>query len=137
MTPDSPAVAAAAVEEQVVGTQIEGLEEELALLRQKILFSLELYHFLSRSMIHQTLGTATTTRLWGPILDRLIEEGLVACTTLTAKTPLDRNQTFSVYHLAIRPYPQTADITVAPARSNAALEEDIQESVAAQQRRAS
>jgi hypothetical protein len=83
-------------------TKIDGLEEELSMLREKILFALTLYPFLARSMLHQCLGTSTSRRLWDPILDALLEEGLIKQTTLTAKTPLDRNQTFKVYHLATK-----------------------------------
>lgn len=97
-----------------VATQIDGLDEELAMLRDKILFYLELYPFLSRSMIHMALGTATSRRLWSPILDKLIEEGAVVCTTLHAKTPLDRNQTFTIFHLASRTYEPTDNIVIAP-----------------------
>ena len=83
---------------------VEGALEEIRMLRDKILFSLELYHFLSKSMIHQAVGTATSRRLWDPVLDALIQEGLIECTTLEAKTPLGRNQTFTIYHLSTRPY---------------------------------
>ena len=76
---------------------VEGALEEIRMLRDKILFALELYHFLSKSMIHQAVGTATSRRLWDPVLDELIKEGAVVCTTLEAKTPLGRNQTFNIY----------------------------------------
>jgi hypothetical protein len=102
---------------QIAETQIDGLQEELEVLRNKILFALTIYPFLQRSMLHQVVGTSVSRRLWDPILESLIEEGLISKTTLAAKTPLARNQTFKVYHLATRQYIPTEDILIVQADS--------------------
>jgi hypothetical protein len=87
---------------------LSGVDQELQLLRDKILFVLEIFPFLTLSHIHISIGTATSRRLWAPILDQLLEEGKIKLTTLHAKTPLERNQTFKVYHLSSHEYEDTA-----------------------------
>lgn len=72
--------------------------------RLRILHALEVFPFISGSMLHQAIGTATATQLWKPILDQLIEEGLVKETNLQAKSPTGRAQSYTIYHLADRVY---------------------------------
>lgn len=81
-----------------------GVQETIELLRAKILHQLEIFPFLSRSMIHMSIGTATPTQLWGPILDSLVEEGAVKVTELSCRTPGDRQQAYTIYHLATNHY---------------------------------
>lgn len=87
-----------------MNTENTSMQEVVDLTRAKILHQLEIFPFLSRSMIHVSVGTATPTQLWVPILDALIEEGLVTTTELSCKTPVDRNQVYTVYHLATHEY---------------------------------
>lgn len=116
--------------EQPLTTEVvAGAAEEARMLRDKILFTLEIYPFLSKSMIHQAVGTATSRRLWGPILDRLVEEGAVVTTTISIRTPLERNQTVKLYHLSSRQYLATHDniATIAHAQGAEALQSSDQD----------
>lgn len=74
------------------------------LIRDKILHVLEIFPYISNSMIHMAIGTSTPTILWKPILEQLVKEGLILETTITAKSPLDRQQTYTIYHLPKNAY---------------------------------
>lgn len=98
-------------ESQVVSSAQEGggvpddsLNEYARILREKILFGLEIYPAVSPTMLHTFLGTATSTHVWKPILNDLIAEGLVARVEVTMTSPHDRTQTYSVLHRTDKPY---------------------------------
>lgn len=98
----------------------ESVQKELDALREKILFALEIFPFISRSMIHMAIGTGTSRGLWSPILDQLVTDRKVCAITVYAKTPTNRNQSFTLYHLPSRLYqPTHDDITFSPADENA------------------
>lgn len=79
-------------------------EEYIDILRTKILFSLKVYPFLSPSMLHVALGTATSTALWKPILEALIVEGKVNEAKVQLTSPHDRSQTYTILHLSDNTY---------------------------------
>jgi hypothetical protein len=85
-------------------TMQEEVAKELQLIRERILHALEIFPFLSSSGIHQAIGTATSTGLWRPILMALVAEGFVCRTEVTAQTPLNRTQSYMLYHLPLRTY---------------------------------
>lgn len=102
----------APIEEE--NARMDEVERQLQLMRERILHSLEIFPFLSRSMIHMSLGTATPVGLWQPLLEKLVEDGEVVCTEVHAKTPLNRSQAYTLYHLSSRTYtPTTNAITTA------------------------
>lgn len=72
--------------------------------RARILHALEIFPYLSSSMIHIAIGTSTSTKLWRPILGKLVEEGVVCETQRACKGPNDRNQNYTIYHLPANPY---------------------------------
>lgn len=82
----------------------EEIRKELSLIKARILHALEIFPFLSGSGINQAIGTNTSTALWRPILKRLVADGTVSCTEVVAQTPLNRTQTYTIYHLASRKY---------------------------------
>lgn len=82
----------------------EGVIDYLKLLREKILFGLEVYPYVSPSMLHVFLGTATSAHVWKSILNDLIAEGLVTREEVTLTTPHDRTQTYTILHLTQKPY---------------------------------
>lgn len=82
----------------------DGVQETLDLFKARILHTLELYPALSSSMIHIGLGTSTPTALWRPLLDALVAEGKVCKVEAQSRTPLDRNQSYTIYHLPENPY---------------------------------
>lgn len=79
------------------------------LFREKILHALEVFPFLSNSMIHMAIGTSNSTLLWKPVLEALVAEGSVVETTHSAKTPIDRSQSYTIYHLPINSYQHYID----------------------------
>lgn len=70
----------------------------------RMLHALEVFPFISPSMLHQAIGTATSTKLWRPLLDHLVEEGKVVLTEITLKTATGRMQSYAIYHLAKHAY---------------------------------
>lgn len=72
--------------------------------KARILHTLEIYPFISSSMVHISIGSSTPTLLWRPLLQELIEDGLVLETVRVAKTPADRSQSYTIYHLPANPY---------------------------------
>jgi len=72
--------------------------------RERILHALEIFPFISGSMLNQAIGTSTPTKLWKPILEQLVTEGKVSETLIHAKTPTGRAQTYTVLHLSRRTY---------------------------------
>ena len=79
--------------------------------RERILHALEIFPFISGSMLNQAIGTSTPTKLWKPLLEQLIAEGKVKETHIHAKSPTGRAQTYTVIHLAKREY-SASDMTI-------------------------
>ncbi len=80
------------------------LVEYTRMLREKILFGLEIYPAVSPTMLHTFLGTSTSTHVWKPILNELITEGLVEKTEVTLTSPHDRTQTYTIISRTDKPY---------------------------------
>ena len=72
--------------------------------RERILHSLAIFPFLSSSLLHMSIGTSTSHKLWKPLLEDLLEEGKVVETVITAKSATGRQQTYTIYHLAQNKY---------------------------------
>lgn len=72
--------------------------------RLRMLHALEVFPFISASMLHQAIGTSTSTALWRPLLTQLLEEKLVQEDTIQAKTPTGRSQSYTIYHLPHNKY---------------------------------
>ena len=68
-------------------------------MRKRILHNLEVFPFLSSSMLHIGIGTATMTEFWKPVLAKLVEDGEVCVHEVTAMAPSDRRQVYTIYHL--------------------------------------
>ena len=75
-----------------------------AMIREQILFSLKVWPYVSPSQLHVGLGTATPSNLWRMVLDGLIEEGLVCKRQIKLISPRERNQTYTILHLACNDY---------------------------------
>lgn len=88
-------------EDQGVQTNLENFAQ---MLREKILFGLQVYPYLSPTMLHVFLQTATPAGIWKPILNELIVEGLVVSEEVTLTSPHERTQTYTILHLATTPY---------------------------------
>lgn len=73
--------------------------------RLRILHALKVFPFISGSMLHQAIGTATSGALWKPILSQLVEAGEVVESTLCHATVTGRQQTYTFYHLPANKHP--------------------------------
>lgn len=81
-----------------------GVIETIKALEEKILHTLRIWPFISQSMLHVALGTATPTSLWKPIFQKLVDDGIIKQTQVSGMSPKDRAQTYTVFHLAENPY---------------------------------
>ena len=72
--------------------------------RARILHALEVFPFISGSMLHQALGTSTSIDLWKPLLAQLIEEAKVTKTEVSSRSVSGRAQSYTIYHLPKHPY---------------------------------
>lgn len=82
----------------------DGLAGHVQMLREKILFGLGVYPYLSPTMLHTFLGTSTSTHVWKPILNQLIAEGLVVSEEAKLTSPHERQQSYTILHLATNQY---------------------------------
>lgn len=73
-------------------------------MEEKILHALEVFPFLSASLIHMSIGTSTPTAIWRPVLAALVESGRVIETSYTTRNSTDRQQTYVIYHLPHNDY---------------------------------
>lgn len=84
------------------------IEDEMANIiehtKARILHSLQVFPFLAASQLHQSIGSATSTKLWRPLLEELIEDGKIVVTHIQEVTPSGRTQSYTIYHLAANPY---------------------------------
>jgi hypothetical protein len=73
--------------------------------RKRILHALDVFPFISASMIHQAIGTSTPTALWRPLLEELEAAGKVVKFERSFRNPMNgRMQPYTIYHLPNRPY---------------------------------
>lgn len=82
----------------------DSMAQVIELTRIRILHGLEIFPFISGSMLNQAVGTSIPGELWKPILAQLIDEGVVVETAHSAKSPTGRAQTYTIYHLAKNEY---------------------------------
>jgi S1-C subfamily serine protease len=80
------------------------MEASMDILRSKILHTLSIFPYLSQSMIQVGIGTAISPNMWKPLFQELIAEGKIVKTDVSATSPLERAQTYQVYHLPQNPY---------------------------------
>lgn len=74
------------------------------IIREKILQTLNIYPKISPTMLQVGIGTSITPKMWHPILDKLIEEGLVKRVARQAPNNVSgRDQTYTIISLAGTP----------------------------------
>ncbi len=74
-------------------------------IKEKIIHILTIYPFLSRAMIQTGLSPALPPKLWGPILDRMVEEGVVTHYDVQTVAPNGRNLVKGIFHLPTMKHP--------------------------------
>ena len=70
------------------------------MIRDKILKVLEIYPRISPSMLQIGIGSSLPTHVWHPILNDLLEDGVVKCDELVSLSSSGRNQIYKILHLA-------------------------------------
>lgn len=74
------------------------------IIREKILQTLSIYPRISPTMLQVGIGTSITPKMWHPILDSLIEEGLVKREARQAPNNVSgRDQTYTIISLTNTP----------------------------------
>lgn len=68
--------------------------------RQKITHLLRVYPAISATAIQTGIGTSQSPKLWRPLLQEMINEGIVKETKVNVVSPHERHQVHAVYHLA-------------------------------------
>lgn len=68
-------------------------------IRAKIIHTLSIWPKLSPSMLQVGIGTALSPKLWHPILNQLISEGVVVRDELPAKSAAGRDQIYTILRL--------------------------------------
>lgn len=83
-------------------SEVEMTEEEadVAAIEAKIVHLLGIYPIISPTMLQGGLGPAVKPSLWRPILEDLIERGIVVKTTEAKVTPAERYNTYTKLMLA-------------------------------------
>ena len=69
------------------------------LIRDKIIHVLSIFSRISPSMLQVGIGPALPRALWNPIIEELIEEGIVQQETKVCNTPSGRSQNYKILSL--------------------------------------
>lgn len=69
-------------------------------IRERISHALSIYPKLSPSMLQVGIGTALAPKIWKPVLETMIKEGVVIKEELSAKTPGNRDLEYTILSLA-------------------------------------
>lgn len=72
-------------------------------LRAKILHTLSVYPYLNASMLQVGIGTAISPKLWHPVKDALLREGLIVQEEIRTKSSVGRDQVYTIYRLSNTP----------------------------------
>ncbi len=91
--------------EQMTEAEQDNMEELVNATKDKILHLLETFPYISRSMIQTGLSPALPPKLWGPILDKAVEQGEIKLVEVATTNPSGRALTKGVYHLPHYAYP--------------------------------
>lgn len=90
--------------EAVVEAEGETVQDDT---REKILFILGIYPYISRSMIQVALGPGLPPKLWDPVLAGMVDKKEVCHCWENVTAPNGRASTKGVYYLPSFPYPPT------------------------------
>lgn len=80
---------------------VDAALDYIADIRERILFTLSIYPKVSPTMLQVALGTSTRPAVWHPVLNQLIEDGLVDRTQVRPPTPAPsgRDQVYTIIQL--------------------------------------
>lgn len=69
-------------------------------IRERIVHTLRIFPKVSLSMLQVAIGTSLPPKMWHPVLDALLLEGVVEKKQQTWATPSGRNQVYTILSLA-------------------------------------
>jgi hypothetical protein len=104
---DAQAAQATSVAEAQAETLSASLHEAADDVKAEIIQLLETYPYVSRSMIQVGLGPACPPKLWGPVLQALVDSGEVKLENMPVTTPKGRTLNKVIMHLKKFPWPVT------------------------------
>jgi S1-C subfamily serine protease len=70
------------------------------MIKARILKVLEIYPKISPSMLQIGIGSSLPAKMWHPVLETLIEEGVIVRDNIVALSSTDRQQVYKVLSLA-------------------------------------
>lgn len=79
------------------------------LIRERIIHTLSIYPRISPSMLQVGIGTALSPKMWRPVFEKLISDGIVQQVINTSKSPSNRDQSHTTVSL-VQPSNQHKDI---------------------------
>lgn len=65
------------------------------LMRDKIVHTLTIWPILSPSMLQVGIGTSISPKIWHPVLEQLIKDGIITREELRAKSSIGRDQIYT------------------------------------------
>lgn len=87
------------VEDITFGSEDEGQDDQYTSIRARIMFVMRIYPRLSASMIQVGIGPHTKPDIWRPILEEMVEEGVLIRKYIPTTTPKGTYRTVSVLEL--------------------------------------
>ncbi len=72
-------------------------------MRAKILHCLSIWPYLNPSMLQVGIGTAVSPRIWHPVRDQLIREGLIVQEEIRTRSHVGRDQVYTILRLKTAP----------------------------------
>jgi hypothetical protein len=91
---------AAMIEE---GEDFVELRATRQIMRAKILHTLSIWPYLNPSMLQVGIGTAVSPRIWHPVKEALIKEGLIVQEEIRARSHVGRDQVYTILRLSTAP----------------------------------
>lgn len=71
---------------------VQSVAEDL--IRERILFVFSVYPAISRSMLQSAVGSSLAPAVWSPVLQKLLDRGVLEQKTTFKTTPSGRSQSF-------------------------------------------
>lgn len=76
--------------------------------KDRINHTLEVYPYVSRSMLQVAIGPGLSPKFWDPVFQHMVEHGEIKCIKTQVTSPGGRLLVKEIYHLPKFPYPPIA-----------------------------
>lgn len=98
------------------------MDEVVADVRADILSLFDTFPYISSTMIQVGIGPSKPPKLWRPVLEQLVKDGILLERMISVTTPKNRNITRTVYHPMTMPWPPVSNECTASMVSAARVE---------------